>query len=120
MRPRLFLGPDNELRIDALRRRITFGVAAIITLLFAYGSMGSGDWPVYARGLLPKADLMLWHSQGEDAMKALGIQQIFDTWAAANAPGSTLTLVQKAEDDLAYDFPTAMKAKSGVPDLLWV
>lgn len=68
---------------------------------------------------LPHADLVLWHSQGETIMNNLGIQKIFDNWAATHAPGSTLTLVQKEDDDLPVDFPAAVNAKSNPPDLIW-
>ena len=68
---------------------------------------------------LPRADLVLWHSQGEAVMNSLGIQKIFDGWASTHAPGSTLTLVQKEDDDLPVDFPAAVHDKSNPPDLIW-
>ncbi len=68
---------------------------------------------------LPKADLVLWHQQGDDVIKQLGIAKIFDEWAKTNAPGSTLTLVQKYDDDLTGPFQAAARANAA-PDLLWV
>src|SRR5258708_20518511 len=67
----------------------------------------------------PRADLVLWHSQGEAMMNSLGIQKIFDAWASTHAPGSTLTLVQKEDDDLPADFPAAVHDKNNPPDLIW-
>jgi arabinogalactan oligomer/maltooligosaccharide transport system substrate-binding protein len=68
---------------------------------------------------LPKVDLVMWHQEGEDVMKSLGIQKIFDDWAATNAPGSTLTLVQKETEALRTEFQAAALAGSGGPDLIW-
>src|SRR5215468_3644356 len=90
-----------------------FALALLITFSIAVTR------PIHA-DTLPRADLVLWHSQGESAMNSLGIQKIFDTWAAAHAPGSTLTLVQKEEDDLPVDFPAAVNDKSNPPDLIWI
>jgi len=67
---------------------------------------------------LPKVDLVLWHQEG-DAMKDLGIQKIFDDWAAKNSPGSTLTLVAKDTEALRTEFQAAALAGSGGPDLIW-
>ena len=67
---------------------------------------------------LPRVDLTLWHQQGAQTMAQLGIQKIFDSWAAIHAPGSTLTLVQKDSDDLSTQF-AALPAGMTAPDLLW-
>src|SRR4051812_15214626 len=67
---------------------------------------------------LPKVDLVLWHQEG-DAMKDLGIQKIFDDWAAKNSAGSTLTLVAKDTEALRTEFQAAALAGSGGPDLIW-
>src|SRR5664279_2884869 len=68
---------------------------------------------------LPKVDLVMWHQEGADVMTTLGIQKIFDDWAAKNAPGSTLKLVNKDTEVLRTDFQAAALAGSGAPDLLW-
>ncbi|HLY26609.1 MAG TPA: extracellular solute-binding protein [Aggregatilineales bacterium] len=68
---------------------------------------------------LPKVDLVMWHQEGADTMKGLGIQKVFDDWAAKNAPGSTLKLVAKDTEVLRTDFQAAALAGSGAPDLLW-
>lgn len=68
---------------------------------------------------LPKVDLIMWHQEGDDVMKTLGVQKIFDDWAAKNAPGSTLQLVAKDTEVLRTDFQAAALAGSGAPDLLW-
>ena len=52
-------------------------------------------------------------------MKALGVQEIFDKWAAKNAPGSTLTIVQKDNEALRTEFQQAALAGSGGPDMTW-
>jgi arabinogalactan oligomer/maltooligosaccharide transport system substrate-binding protein len=67
----------------------------------------------------PKVDLVMWHQEGEDVMKTLGIQKIFDDWAAKNAPGSTLSLVAKDTENLRTEFQSAGLAGSGGPDILW-
>jgi len=68
---------------------------------------------------LPKVDLVLWHQEGADTMTAIGLQKIFDDWAAKNSPGSTLTLVAKDTEKLRTDFQAAALAGSGGPDILW-
>jgi maltose-binding protein MalE len=68
---------------------------------------------------LPKVDLVMWHQEGEDTMKSIGLQKIFDDWAAKNAPGSTLSLVAKDTEKLRTDFQAAALAGSGGPDVLW-
>ncbi len=67
--------------------------------------------------VLPAADLVMWYQEDPDTMQKLGIQQIFDGWAAQNAPGSTLTLLPKTADDLEYDFRSAPPDQA--PHLLW-
>jgi len=68
---------------------------------------------------LAKVDLVMWHQEGEPTMKSLGIQKIFDDWAAKNAPGSTLTLVAKDTEALRTEFQAAALAGSGGPDIMW-
>jgi maltose-binding protein MalE len=71
-----------------------------------------------SRSTFPQVNLILWHQQGEAVIQQLGIQRIFDSWASVNAPGSTLTLVQKDNLDMVNHFnvlPPTMVA----PDLLW-
>ena len=52
-------------------------------------------------------------------MDSFGIQKVFDSWAAKNAPGSTLTMVAKDFEAFNTEFPTTEFAGSGTPDLLW-
>lgn len=68
---------------------------------------------------LPKAELVLWHQESVDLMKALGVQETFDKWAEKNAPGSKLTIVQKDTENLRTEFQQAALAGSGGPDLVW-
>src|SRR5258708_8976860 len=48
-----------------------------------------------AQAALPKVDLVMWHQEGEDTMKSLAVQKLFDDWAKTNAPGPTLSLGNK-------------------------
>jgi len=68
---------------------------------------------------LPKVDLVMWTKENLNDMKALGIQDTFDTWAKENAPGSTLTLVNKDVEALRTEFQAAALAGSGGPDIMW-
>lgn len=79
---------------------------------------GAPPYPVAGRVVLPKVNLILWHQQGEAAMQRLGIGRIFEEWAKVNAPDSTLTLVQKFDDDLAVPFKD-VAGTAQAPDLLW-
>src|SRR5579864_1744542 len=102
---------EMKLKAEIICRRF----AAVMLIIICVAVM-----PVAIRAdPMPRADLVLWHSQGEAVMNSLGIQKIFDAWASAHAPGSTLTLVQKEDDDLPVDFPAAVHDKSNPPDLIW-
>src|SRR5260221_10339261 len=68
-----------------------------------------------AQAALPKVDLVMWHQEGEDTMKRLGIQKLFDDWAKTNAPGSTLSLVNKDTEAPRTEFQTAALTGSGAP-----
>lgn len=68
---------------------------------------------------LPKVKLVMWTKENIDDMKTWGIPKIFDDWAAKNAPGSTLELVNKDVEALRTEFQAAALAGSGAPDLLW-
>src|SRR5258708_12108543 len=96
-------------KTEILRHRFAAMILMIICVVVA---------PIAIRAdALPRADLVLWHSQGEAVMNSLGIQKIFDAWASTHAPGSTLTLVQKEDDDLPADFPSAVYQKRSPPPL---
>jgi len=90
------------------------GLIALIVVLIPLQHTLAGS---PAQTALPRVNLILWHQQGEITMRNLGIQQIFEAWAKVNAPGSTLTLVQKDADDLNLEFTgNSLSAK---PDFLW-
>src|SRR5262249_41683057 len=50
-------------------------------------------------------------------MDKLGIRQIFEGWAAENAPGSSLELIPKVREELEFDARTAPTESR--PDMLW-
>ncbi len=93
-------------------------VLAVLALLLSSISFLAVTTPAKAQAL-PKVDLLMWHQEGEPVMKALGVQKIFDDWATKNAPGSTLTLVNKETEALRTEFQAAALAGSGGPDALW-
>jgi arabinogalactan oligomer / maltooligosaccharide transport system substrate-binding protein len=90
--------------------RITFGLVIAVLISLTVGKSATAS-------TLPRVDLVMWYQEEQDVMRKLGIQQIFDSWAAQNAPGSTLTLISKMAEDLDYDFRSVPADRS--PDLLW-
>lgn len=68
---------------------------------------------------LPAVELIMWSKESEQTLKDFGIQKIFDDWAAKNAPGSKLTLVNKDVEALRTEFQAAALAGSGAPDFMW-
>ena len=83
-------------------------------------SMASNSAPQNADGehlQLPAVDLVVWSKEDEtlnDAMVAA-----FDTWAADNAPGSTLTAEKKDVEALRQELQSAALAGEGLPDFMW-
>ncbi len=61
-------------------------------------------------------DLVMW-SQDETAIEE-EVVAMFDTWAAENAPGSTLEIVHYDTENLRTEFQTAALAGTG-PDFMW-
>lgn len=95
-----------------MRRLFALALAAI--LLFS----ALPRTTVQADGL-PKVDLTMWSKEDDATNKSLGVQKLFDDWAAKNAPGSTLTIVNKSVEDLRTQFQSAALAGSGGPDVMW-
>src|SRR5450432_2136607 len=95
------------------------GLLAVILMAVPLAAVAAAPKANTASEALPKVDLVMWHQEGADVMNTLGIQKIFDGWAAKNAPGSTLKLVNKDTEVLRTDFQAAALAGSGAPDLLW-
>jgi len=91
----------------------------VLALIFVAAPFAAVTNAAPARQALPKVDLVMWHQEGEDVMKSLNLQNIFDTWAKTNAPGSTLTLVAKDTEALRTEFQSSALAGSGGPDILW-
>ena len=61
-------------------------------------------------------NLVVWSQDGDENNVVLQAQ--FDAWAAANAPGATIEIVQKETEVLRNDILTAGLAGSGLPDLV--
>src|SRR5258708_30613412 len=99
--------------------RKLMGLLVAITMALPLVGVAAAPKANKASDSLPKVDLVMWHQEGADVMTTLGIQKIFDDWAAKNAPGSTLKLVAKDTEVLRTDFQAAALAGSGGPDLLW-
>jgi arabinogalactan oligomer / maltooligosaccharide transport system substrate-binding protein len=99
--------------------RKLIGLLAVILMAVPLAAVAAAPKANTASAALPKVDLVMWHQEGADVMNTLGIQKIFDDWAAKNAPGSTLKLVNKDTEVLRTDFQAAALAGSGAPDLLW-
>ncbi len=99
--------------------RKLMGLLVAITMALPLVGVAAAPKANRASDSLPKVDLVMWHQEGADVMTTLGIQKIFDDWAAKNAPGSTLKLVAKDTEVLRTDFQAAALAGSGGPDLLW-
>lgn len=68
---------------------------------------------------LPAVDLLMWTKESPEFMTAIDMQGAFDTWAAENAPGSTLTIETKDVEELRTELQTVALAGEGVPDFLW-
>ncbi len=68
---------------------------------------------------LPAVKLVMWTKEAIPDMNTWGIPKIFESWAAKNAPGSTLDLVNKDVETLRTDFQAAALAGTGAPDMLW-
>ena len=98
--------------------RKLFPILLVVALIVTVAPFLTATAAPKAAGL-PKVDLVMWHQEGEDTMKSLGIQKIFDDWAAKNSPGSTLTLVAKDTENLRTEFQAAALAGSGGPDIMW-
>lgn len=94
-------------------------LVVVLTLLLVLTPFAAITNAAPARQELPKVDLVLWHQEGEDVMKSLNVQGIFDEWAKTNSPGSTLTLVAKDTENLRTEFQSAALAGSGGPDIMW-
>ncbi len=61
-------------------------------------------------------DLVMWSQDQTDVEDA--VQAKFQEWAAANAPGSTLTITHYETEELRTNFQTAALAGTG-PDFMW-
>lgn len=72
-----------------------------------------------ANAQLPAVDLVMWTKESQEFIDAIGLVEAFDTWAAENAPGSTLTVETKDVEALRTEFQTVALAAEGVPDFLW-
>jgi maltose-binding protein MalE len=68
---------------------------------------------------LAAVDLLMWTKESLEFDTAIDIQGAFDTWAAENAPGSTLTIVEKDVEAVRTEFQTVALAGEGVPDFIW-
>src|SRR5260370_42543599 len=99
--------------------RKLMGLLVVVAMALPLAGVAAAPKANKASSSLPKVDLVMWHQEGADVMTTLGIQKIFDDWAAKNAPGSTLKLVAKDTEVLRTDFQAAALAGSGGPDLVW-
>ncbi|MBN8636060.1 MAG: extracellular solute-binding protein [Anaerolineae bacterium] len=61
-------------------------------------------------------NLVVWSQDGDENNVVLQAQ--FEAWAAENAPGATIEIVQKETEVLRNDILTAGLAGSGLPDLI--
>lgn len=68
---------------------------------------------------LPAVDLVLWSKESPDFVASTGLQEAFDSWAAENAPGSTLTIETKDVEVVRTDLQAAALASEGVPSFIW-
>jgi len=68
---------------------------------------------------LPAVDLVMWTKESPEFMDAIGMQAAFDTWAAENAPGATLTIETKDVEQVRTELQTVALAGEGVPDFIW-
>ncbi|NLX10601.1 MAG: hypothetical protein GXY36_13170, partial [Chloroflexi bacterium] len=71
------------------------------------------------RAQLPAVDLIMWTKESPEFMAAIDMQGAFDTWAAENAPGSTLTIETKDVEQVRTELQTVALAGEGVPHFLW-
>lgn len=68
---------------------------------------------------LPAVDLIMWTKESPEFIEAIDMQGAFDSWAAENAPGSTLTIETKDVEEVRTELQTVALAGEGVPHFLW-
>jgi arabinogalactan oligomer / maltooligosaccharide transport system substrate-binding protein len=95
-----------------------FPILLVLALILGSAPLLATDAAPRAQGL-PAVKLVMWTKETIEVMEALGVPKIFEDWAAKNAPGSTLELVNKEVETLRTDFQAAALAGSGAPDLMW-
>jgi arabinogalactan oligomer / maltooligosaccharide transport system substrate-binding protein len=86
-----------------------------LLLLVVLAALG-GVSAVFAQDTMAPVDLIMW-SQDETSDPIT--QQLFEQWAEANAPGSTLELVNIPTEEQRNQLLTAGLAGTGLPDLIW-
>jgi maltose-binding protein MalE len=99
------------------------GIVALlvaITVGFSVPAIASNNTPTTSsNNQLPAVDLVMWTKESPEFMDAIGMQAAFDTWAAENAPGATLTIETKDVEQVRTELQTVALAGEGVPDFIW-
>lgn len=85
----------------------------LLLALMLLGSLSS----VLAQDTLGAVTMTIWSQ--EDPAREEALQTLFDEWAAAVAPGSTLELVHKDTETQRNDLLAAGLAGEGLPDLVF-
>jgi arabinogalactan oligomer/maltooligosaccharide transport system substrate-binding protein len=88
-------------------------VVLTLVLLFAFGSLGSA----LAQDTLPAVTIVIWSQ--EEAPREAVLTELFNQWAELRAPGSTLELVHKDNEQQRTDLLAAGLAGEGLPDLIF-
>jgi len=103
-----------------MRKIKALGVLALLVVTLVALVVPAMAAPVKSNShQLAAVDLLLWTKESQDYFTAIDFQGAFDTWAAENAPGSTLTIEFKDVEQLRTELQTVAVAGEGVPDFLW-
>jgi arabinogalactan oligomer/maltooligosaccharide transport system substrate-binding protein len=96
--------------------------ARVLLILFVVALLALGSLSVAlaqdataAAAPMEKVDLTMWSSEDDTINKVFS--DLFDQWAATNAPGSTITITNVETEKQRNDLLTAGLAGSGLPDL---
>src|SRR5258708_12023863 len=91
---------NRNLQKEQKIMRKLMGLLVVVAMALPLAGVAAAPKANKASSSLPKVDLVMWHQEGADVMTTLGIQKIFDDWAAKNAPRSTLKLLPKNTEAL--------------------
>jgi arabinogalactan oligomer/maltooligosaccharide transport system substrate-binding protein len=89
----------------------------LFVLMLVASLVLSGISQVFAQDKMAPVKLTIWSQ--EDPARETALQTLFNTWADANAPGSTVDIVHKETETQRNDLLTAGLAGSGLPDVVF-